>query len=141
MFPFFHFSNLLPCPNLLKLVQTCPKSPKIAQTCPNLSKLAQTCPNLPKIAQIYPFPFSLFYKKMWLKMVLAEVSLALVISPSQCTGACWEFALEPIALPFILSGVCSPSEANYCSNPFEIFTECSVDTFRAQSFTLQLPWW
>ena len=30
------------------------------------------------------------------------------------------FALEPIELPFILSGVCSPSEANYCSNPFEV---------------------
>ena len=27
----------------------------------------------------------------------------------------------PIKLPFILSGVCSPSLANYCSNPFEIF--------------------
>ena len=24
-------------------------------------------------------------------------------------------------MPFILSGVCSPSEANYCSNPFEVF--------------------
>ena len=58
---------------------------------------------------------------MWLKKVLAELSLALVISLSQCTGACWEFALEPIKLPFILSGVCSPSEANYCSNPFEVF--------------------
>ena len=32
-----------------------------------------------------------------------------------------EFALESIKLPFILSGVCSPSEANYCSNPFEVF--------------------
>ena len=32
-----------------------------------------------------------------------------------------EFALELIKLPFILSGVCSPSEANYCSNPFEVF--------------------
>ena len=58
---------------------------------------------------------------MWLKKVLAELSLALVISLSQCTGACWEFALEPIKLPFILSGVCSPSEASYCSNPFEVF--------------------
>ena len=60
---------------------------------------------------------------MWLKKVLAELSLALVISLSQCTGACWEFALEPIKLPFILSGVCSPSEANYCSNPFEVFLQ------------------
>ena len=49
------------------------------------------------------------------------VSLALVISLSQCTGACKEFALEPLRLPFILNGVCSPSEANYCSNPFEVF--------------------
>ena len=48
------------------------------------------------------------------------LSLALVISLSQCTGACWEFSLEPLELPFILSGVCSPSEANYCSNPFEV---------------------
>ena len=58
---------------------------------------------------------------MWLKKVLAWLSLALVISLSQCTGACWDFALESIKLPFILSGVCSPSEANYCSNPFEVF--------------------
>ena len=53
--------------------------------------------------------------------VLALLSLALVISLSQCTGVCWEVALEPIELPFILSGVYSPSEANYCSNPFEVF--------------------
>ena len=26
-------------------------------------------------------------------------------------------------MPFILSGVCSPSEANYCSNPFEVFPD------------------
>ena len=58
---------------------------------------------------------------MWLQKVLAELSLTLVISLSQCTEACWEFALEPIKLPFILSGVCSPSETNYCSNPFEVF--------------------
>ena len=97
-------------------VLTCPIFPKLAQTCLNLPKLApklaQTCPILPFLL------FLLFYKKMWLKKVLAELSLALVISLSQCTGACWEFALEPIKLPFILSGVCSPSEANYCSNPF-----------------------
>ena len=47
--------------------------------------------------------------------------MALVISLSQCTVACWEFDLEAIELPFSLSGVCSPSEANYCSNPFEVF--------------------
>ena len=58
---------------------------------------------------------------MWIKKVLAWLSLALVISLSQWTGACWEFALEPIKLPFILSWVCSPSKANYCSNPFEVF--------------------
>ena len=34
-----------------------------------------------------------------------------------------EFALESIELPFILSGVFSPSEANYCSNPFEVFSQ------------------
>ena len=79
--------------------------PKLALTCPNLSKLAQTCPNLPKLAQTCPN--------------LAWLSLALVISLSQCTRACWEFALESLELPFILSGFCSPSEANYCSNPFE----------------------
>ena len=87
--------------------------------CFYLSLIAQTCPNLPKIA------FTLFFhclnKKMWLQKVLALLSLALVISLIQCTGVCWEVALEPIELPFILSGVCSPSEANYCSNPFEIF--------------------
>ena len=86
--------------------------------CFYLSLIAQTCPNLPKIA------FTLFFhclnKKMWLQKVLALLSLALVISLSQCTGVCWEVALEPIELPFILSGVCSPSEANYCSNPFEV---------------------
>ena len=53
--------------------------------------------------------------------VLALLSLALAISQSQCTGVCWEVALEPIKLPFILSGVCSPSVANYCANPFEVF--------------------
>ena len=58
---------------------------------------------------------------MWIKKVLSWLSLALLISLSQWTGACWEFALEPIKLPFILSGVCSPSEANYCSNPFKVF--------------------
>ena len=87
--------------------------------CFYLSLIAQTCPNLPKIA------FTLFFhclnKKMWLQKVLALLSLALVISLIQCTGVCWEVALEPIELPFILSGVCSPSEANYCSNPFEVF--------------------
>ena len=57
---------------------------------------------------------------MWIKKVLFWLSLALAISLSQWTRACWEFALEPIKLPFILSGVCSPSEANYCSNPFEV---------------------
>ena len=86
--------------------------------CFYLSLIAQTCPNLPKIA------FTLFFhclnKKMWLQKVLALLSLALVISLIQCTGVCWEVALEPIELPFILSGVCSPSEANYCSNPFEV---------------------
>ena len=30
-------------------------------------------------------------------------------------------SLEHNKLPFILSGVCSPSEANYFSNPFEVF--------------------
>ena len=30
--------------------------------------------------------------------------------------------LEPLEFPIILSGVCSPSEANYCSNPFEVFS-------------------
>ena len=87
--------------------------------CFYLSLIAQTCPNLPKIA------FTLFFhclnKKMWLQKVLALLSLALVISLIQCTGVCWEVALEPIELPFILSGVCSPSEANYFSNPFEVF--------------------
>ena len=58
---------------------------------------------------------------MWIKRGLAWLSLALVISLGQCTGACCEFALEPIKSSFILSGVCSPSEANYCSNPFEVF--------------------
>ena len=43
-----------------------------------------------------------------------------MISLSQWTGACWEFALEPIKLLFTLSGVCSQGEANYRSNPFEV---------------------
>ena len=32
-----------------------------------------------------------------------------------------QLALEPIKLHFILSGIFSPREANYCSNPFEVF--------------------
>ena len=87
--------------------------------CLYLSLLALTCPKLPK------FTFTLFFhslnKRMCLQKVLALLSLALVISLSQCTGVCLEVALEPIELPFILSGVCSPSEANYCSIPFEVF--------------------
>ena len=34
-------------------------------------------------------------------------------------------ALVPIKLSLILRGVCSPSSANYCSNPFEIFSKLS----------------
>ena len=98
MFSFFHFSNLLPCPNL----------PKIALTCPYLPKFSFFC------------FFYCFNKKMWLKKFLASLSLALVISLSHWTGTCWEFTLEPIILPLTLSGVYSPSEANYCSNPFEV---------------------
>ena len=30
-------------------------------------------------------------------------------------------ALKPVKLPLILSGVCSPSSANYFPNPFGIF--------------------
>ena len=30
-------------------------------------------------------------------------------------------ALVPIKLPLLFRGVCSPSSATYCSNPFEIF--------------------
>ena len=63
------------------------------------------------MAQLGPFLFCL--GPAWL-------SLVLVISLSQCTGACREFALESLRLPFILSGDCCPSEVNYCSNPFEV---------------------
>ena len=46
--------------------------------------------------------------------------------PSQAQlGPAWpnlaQLALEPIKLHFILSGIFSPREANYCSNPFEVF--------------------
>ena len=103
--------------------------------CFYLSLIAQTCPNLPKIA------FTLFFhclnKKMWLQKVLALLSLALVISLIQCTGVCWEVALEPIELPFILSGVCSPSEANYCSNPFEVF--CCIAYFKCPIYVFRSP--
>ena len=85
-------------------------------TCPNLPKLVQICPNLPFLLFCHCFD-----KKMWSKNVFAWLNLALVISLNQCIGACWEFALELIELPFIFSGVCSPSEANYFSNPFEVF--------------------
>ena len=66
--------------------------------------------------------------------VLALLSLALVISLSQCTGVCWEVALEPIELPFTLNGVCSPSEANYCSNPFEIFFLWTQNSWKSRTF-------
>ena len=106
------FSTFLIC----CLVLTCPNLPKLAKNCPNLPKIVQICPNLP-----FLLFFHCFNKKMWLKKVLAWLNLALVISLSQCTRACLEFALESLELPFILSGFCSPSEANYCSNPFEVF--------------------
>ena len=32
-------------------------------------------------------------------------------------------------MPFSLSGVCSPSEANNCSNPFEVLTDDSAQSF------------
>ena len=43
-------------------------------------------------------------------------------------------------MPLILSGVCSPSSANYCSNPFEIFisvfsTQNEVVTNKATTFS------
>ena len=49
------------------------------------------------------------------------ISLILAISLGHCTGAYWAFVLELMKLPFILIGVCSPSEANYCTNHFEVF--------------------
>ena len=65
--------------------------------------------------------FLVLCSKIWLHCEWnkgsAWLSLILVIS----LGACWAFTLEPIKLPFTLSGVCSPSEANYCSHPFEVF--------------------
>ena len=89
----------------------------LVKTCPNLPKLAQNCPN---------FPFLLFshcfYKKMGIKK---RFSLALVKSLNHWTEACLEFTLEPIKLPFTLSGVCSPNEGIYCSNLFEVFLEFS----------------
>ena len=114
----FWFCLVLTCQNLSKHVQTCPNLPKLAQTCPDLPKLAQNYPKLPKIVQN---SFSPILSFLWIKKGLACLTLALVISLSQCTGACWEFVLESIKLPFILSGVCSWSEVNYCSNPFEVF--------------------
>ena len=50
--------------------------------------------------------------------------LSLAISLEHYMGAFWAFALEPMKLPFILSGICSPNEANYSSNPFEVFFFC-----------------
>ena len=50
----------------------------------------------------------------------ALLNFAWAIFWGHCTGAFWAFTLEHIKLPLILSGVCSPSSANYCSNPFEI---------------------
>ena len=38
-------------------------------------------------------------------------------------------------MPLILSGVCSPSPANYCSNPFEIF----FDNLNFPALFLQVP--
>ena len=53
--------------------------------------------------------------------MLAEINSNWHTLAIVCIGACCEFALEPLEFPFILSGVCSTSEANYCSNPFEVF--------------------
>ena len=104
--------------------------------CPNLSQLAQTCPNIPFLPL-----FPLFIKKMWIKKDLAWLSLALVISLGQCTSACWKFALESVKFPFILSGVCGPSEANYCSNHFEVlFSIYSVKKFDLEKKIIGRNW-
>ena len=71
----------------------------------SFSQLGSTWPSLAQLAQT------------WLDA--GWLSLVLVSSLSQCTGASWEFALESLKLPFF-SGVFCPSEANYCSNPFEV---------------------
>ena len=65
-----------------------------------MPNLVQICPNLPK--------FHCF---------LAQLAFGDFHRPVENLPT-----LKPIRLPFELSGVCSPSEANYCSNPFEVFS-------------------
>ena len=67
-----------------------------------LSFLSQLVPACPSLSQLVP----------------ACPSLA-QLGPARPSLA--QLALEPIKLHFILSGVFSPREANYCSNPFEVF--------------------
>ena len=40
-------------------------------------------------------------------------------------------------MPFTLSGVCSPSEAKYCSNPFEVFSATFFFVVRLRNVLLE----
>ena len=92
----------------------------------SLVQLGPTCPNLPQLA------------KTWLGA--GWLILVLVISLSQCTGASWEFALESLKLPFILRGVCCPSEANYCSCSNECFYELFCKLMKFSGHLLISEW-
>ena len=90
-----------------------------------------------KVGQgMYLFLFHLD-KKTWMKKCSDWLSLVLAIPI-----ACWAFIIEPIKLAFILSGVCSPSEANYCSNPFEVFIRfLKADSKKRKPFPLHWKIW
>ena len=74
-----------------------------------LSLLVPACPSLAQLGPAWPS--------------LAQLGPAW--SSLAQLGPAWpnlaQLALEPIKLHFILSGIFSPREANYCSNPFEVF--------------------
>ena len=57
-----------------------------------------------------------------IKKGLSFPQLGLVDFPKPMHWSLLSFALEPIELPFNLSGVFSPSEGKYCSNPSEVFS-------------------
>ena len=110
-----HFSLFFAACNSLKVfpklfyILSWPIWAQLSTAWSSLAQRASIYPNLPQLA------------KTWLGA--GWLILVLVISLSQCTGASWEFALESLKLPFILRGVCCPSEANYCSCSNECFYE------------------
>ena len=103
----------------------------IDSTWPGLPKLALTCPNFPNLHKI---------TQTWLGS--AWLSLALVISLSQCTGACWEFAPEPINC--ILFWVESVAQVRWIIDQillkfsYSILNELLIFKFKNQNFMIKI---